>query len=184
LEEAATVVWSYAEKGRGAIRIEQGYYGSVHHHRGGHDEENLAIGYCYDQMHMESEKVLVVHLASRGDECQLMCGVEKGSWVEMIQWREDVALVAAEVVAEGDLEYGRRMVSSCCYYRYQLSHSVEEIWRDEEHVAAGKEYVIPSKGMVAMAVVDHLQAFDGVREGVRCPGDWRNTVAGLLLSWS
>jgi phosphoglycerate dehydrogenase-like enzyme len=90
-------------------------------------------------------------------------------------------LVVAEVVAEGDLECGRMMGSSCCYY-YQWNHSGEEKWKDEEHEVAGKEYVIPSTGMVGKVVFDHLQAFGVVREDGRCLEDWRNNVADLLQS--
>jgi hypothetical protein len=71
----------------------------------------------------------------------------------MTQWREDVALAAVEVAAEGGLQCGQMMASSCCYCRYQWTHSDEEISRGEEHVAPGKEYVTPSEGSVAMAGV-------------------------------
>jgi hypothetical protein len=78
LEAAAKAVLSHAEKGHEVTRTELGYYGCAHRQQD-RDEENLAIEYCYAQTRTESEKVLVAHLASHGDECQLTCGVEKGS---------------------------------------------------------------------------------------------------------
>lgn len=152
LEAAAKAVSSHAEKDHEVIRTELGCYGCAHR-RQDRDEGNLAIEYCCAQMRTESEKVLVAHLASHGDECQLTCGVEKGSWAEMTQWREDVALVAVEVAAEGGPQCGQTMASSCCCCRCRWNHSAEEISRGEEHVAPGKEYVTPSEGSVAMAGV-------------------------------
>jgi hypothetical protein len=72
------VVLSRVEKGHGVTRIERGCYGCVHR-PWGRDGGNLAMLCCFDQMRMESAMILVVRLASRGDECQLMCGVERGS---------------------------------------------------------------------------------------------------------
>lgn len=104
-----------------------------------------------------SEQRPVGQAASHADGCQLMCGVEKDSLAATIRWLGDAALVEGAVVVEGAQVRGLMMVSSC--YRYQLSHTGGEIWKDEVREVPGKRGVTPSLIVTGTAVFGHLQAF-------------------------
>lgn len=98
-----------------------------------------------------------------------MCGVERDSSAAMIRWRADVALAEGVVEVEGAQLRGPMMVSS--YYRYQLSHTGEEILIGEVRKAVGVRGAIPSLAMAEKAVFGRLQASGVVKVDVHCPED-------------